>query len=209
MCYNEYGGIMEFIKKIKMYTLLVSLIYAIIGFIMLLNPQFVLDGFNYVIGILALIYGVIYIAKFLGRKNYNTLSKFNLIIGLVCIIFGVYVLINPTLLSSIIPFAIGLLLIVDGFGKLKDSLTFKKVDYRRWWIGLVVAIIFVGFGIYIIVNAFNVSKLIIRIIGAILIIDALTDIWAYFGYKKYSPKKETTKELIEVKEANIVEVKEK
>ena len=203
---------MEFIKKIKMYTLLVSLIYAIIGFIMLLNPQFVLDGFNYVIGVLALVYGVIYIAKFLGRKDYNTLSKFNLIIGLVCIIFGIYVLINPTLLSSIIPFAIGLLLIVDGFGKLKDSLTFKKVDYRRWWIGLVVAIIFVAFGIYIIVNAFNVSKLIIRIIGAILIIDALTDIWAYFGYKKYAPKNvktEPKKEIENVKEANIIEYKEK
>ena len=203
---------MEFIKKIKMYTLLVSLIYAIIGFIMLLNPQFVLDGFNYAIGILALVYGVIYIAKFLGRKNYNTLSKFNLIIGLVCIIFGIYVLINPTLLSSIIPFAIGLLLIVDGFGKLKDSLTFKKVDYRRWWIGLVVAIIFVAFGIFIIIKAFAVSKVIIRIIGVILIIDALTDIWAYFGYKKYAPKTvktEDKKEIENVKEANIIEYKEK
>ena len=200
---------MEFIKKIKMYTLLVSLIYAIIGFIMLLNPQFVLDGFNYVIGILALVYGVIYIAKFLGRKDYNTLSKFNLIIGLVCIIFGVYVLINPTLLSSIIPFAIGLLLIVDGFGKLKDSLTFKKVDYRRWWIGLVIAILFIGIGIYMIINAFNVSKLVVRIIGGVLIIDAISDLWVYFCYKKYSPKKEEKKEIEDVKEAKIIEVKEK
>ena len=200
---------MEILKKIKMYTLLVSLLYVIMGIIMLLNPGFILDAVNYIVGIFILLYGVIYIARFLARNALNTLSKFSLLAGLLCITFGVYILLNPTLLSSIIPFAAGMLLLVDGLGKLKDALAFKKVNYRRWWIGLVVAILFVGFGIYMIVNAFNVSKLIIRIIGAILIVDAVSDLWAYFCYKKYSPKKEIRKEIEDVKEANIIEVKEK
>ena len=200
---------MEIFKKIKMYTLFVSLLYVIMGIIMLLNPGFILDAVNYIVGILILIYGVIYIVRFLSKNTFNTLSKFSLLAGLLCITFGIYILLNPTLLSSIIPFAAGMLLLVDGLGKLKDSLAFKKVAYRHWWIGLVIAILFIGFGIYMIVNSFNVSKLIIRIIGAILIIDAISDLWVYFCYKKYSPKKEIKQEIEEVKEANIVEIKEK
>ena len=70
---------MEFLKKLKMYTLLVSLLYAIMGLIMLLNPQFILDAFNYVIGVFALIYGVIYMIKFFInlklRKVFSTVIK--------------------------------------------------------------------------------------------------------------------------------------
>ena len=92
-------------------------------------------------------------------------------------------------------------------------MAFKKVEYKRWWIGLVIAILFVGFGIYMIVNAFNVSKLIIRIIGAILIVDAISDLWVYFCYKKYQPtgglKSKDIKEISDVKEANIIAIKEK
>ena len=204
---------MEIIKKLKMYTMFVTLLYVIMGLIMLLNPQFILDAVNYIVGIFVLIYGVIYIVRFLSKNTFNTLSKFSLLAGLLCIVFGVYILLNPTLLSSIIPFAAGMLLLVDGLGKLKDSVAFKKVEYTRWWIGLVISIIFVGFGIYMILNAFNVSKVIIRIIGAVLIVDALSDIWSYFCYKKYQPtssvKQENSKEIEGVKEANVIEVKEK
>ena len=200
---------MEIFKKIKTYTLLVSLLYVIMGIIMLFNRGFVLDAVNYIVGILVLLYGVIYMARFLGKNAFNTLSKFSLLAGLLCITFGIYILLNPTLLSSIIPFAAGMLLLVDGFGKFRDAMAFKKVDYRRWWIGLVIAILFIGIGIYMIINAFNVSKLVVRIIGGVLIIDAISDLWVYFCYKKYSPKKEEKKEIEDVKEAKIIEVKEK
>jgi uncharacterized membrane protein HdeD (DUF308 family) len=83
----------------------VTLLYVIMGLIMLLNPQFILDAVNYIVGIFVLIYGVIYIVRFLSKNTFNTLSKFSLLAGLLCIVFGVYILLNPTLLSSIIPFA--------------------------------------------------------------------------------------------------------
>ena len=67
---------MELLKKIRMYTLLVSLLYVIMGIIMLLNPGFVLDAVNYIVGILILLYGVIYIIRFLGKNAFNTENQF-------------------------------------------------------------------------------------------------------------------------------------
>lgn len=199
---------MEILKKIKMYTLMVSLLYVIMGLIMLLNPQFILDAVNYIVGTFILIFGVIYLVKFISKKDFNSLSKFNLLAGLLCITFGIYILLNPTLLSSIIPFSCGMLLLVDGLSKLKESFDLKKYQYNRWWISLIIAVLFIGFGVFMIFKAFAVSKVIIQIIGGILIVDALSDIWSYFCYKKYTPKKEGKLEIENVKEAKIVEVKE-
>ncbi|MBQ4634241.1 MAG: DUF308 domain-containing protein [Bacilli bacterium] len=200
---------MEIIKKLKTYTFLVSIFYIIMGLIMLLNPKFICDAVNYIVGILILIYGIIYIAKFLSKNDFNNLSKFNLLAGLLCIVFGAYILLNPTVLLSIIPFATGMLILLDGFGKLKNAIDLKKVGYLRWWISLVISILFIGLGIYMVFQSFKVTELVVRIIGGILIIDALSDVWTYFCYKKYSKKIEKIMVDANVKEANIVEYKEK
>ena len=82
---------MDIFKKLKTYTFLVSILYVIMGLIMLLNPKFICDAVNYIVGVLILLYGVIYIVKFLSKNEFNNLSKFNLLAGLLCIVFwGIY-----------------------------------------------------------------------------------------------------------------------
>ena len=51
---------MDTLKKFKASSYAVSIIYIIVGLIMLLNPSFVSDAVNYVIGALITIYGIIY-----------------------------------------------------------------------------------------------------------------------------------------------------
>lgn len=200
---------MDIFKKLKTYTFLVSILYVIMGLIMLLNPKFVCDAVNYIVGILILLYGVIYIVKFLGKNDFNNLSKFNLLAGLLCIVFGVYILLNPTLLLSIIPFAAGMLILLDGFGKLKSALDLKKIGYIKWWVSLIFSLLFIGLGIYMIFQSFKVTELVVRIIGGVLIVDALSDIWTYFCYKKCSKKIDKIVVEANAVEANVVEYKEK
>lgn len=200
---------MDIFKKLKTYTFLVSILYVIMGLIMLLNPKFVCDAVNYIVGILILLYGVIYIVKFLGKNDFNNLSKFNLLAGLLCIVFGVYILLNPTLLLSIIPFAAGMLILLDGFGKLKSALDLKKIGYIKWWVSLIFSLLFIGLGVYMIFQSFKVTELVVRIIGGVLIVDALSDIWTYFCYKKCSKKIDKIVVEASAVEANVVEYKEK
>ena len=200
---------MDIFKKLKTYTFLVSILYVIMGLIMLLNPKFVCDAVNYIVGILILLYGVIYIVKFLSKNDFNNLSKFNLLAGLLCIVFGVYILLNPTVLLSIIPFAAGMLILLDGFGKLKSALDLKKIGYIKWWVSLIFSLLFIGLGIYMVFQSFKVTELVVRIIGGVLIVDALSDIWTYFCYKKCSKKIDKIVVEASAVEANVVEYKEK
>ena len=50
---------MEALKKFKTSTYAVSIIYIIVGLIMLLNPSFISDAVNYVIGVLVIIGSVV------------------------------------------------------------------------------------------------------------------------------------------------------
>ena len=200
---------MDIFKKLKTYTFLVSILYVIMGLIMLLNPKFICDAVNYIVGVLILLYGVIYIVKFLSKNDFNNLSKFNLLAGLLCIVFGVYILLNPTVLLSIIPFAAGMLILLDGFGKLKSALDLKKIGYIKWWVSLIFSLLFIGLGIYMVFQSFKVTELVVRIIGGVLIVDALSDIWTYFCYKKCSKKIDKIVVEASATEANVVEYKEK
>lgn len=198
---------MGVLKKLKTYTFLVSIAYFVIGIIMLVNPKFICDAVNYIVGTLVLIYGIIFIVNFLKKNQFNEYSKFNLLAGLLAIVFGLYILLNPTVLLSIIPFVAGMLILLDGFGKLKNALDLKKYNYKSWWIGLLLAVLFIGFGLFAILKSFAVTELIVRIIGAILLVDAISDIWSYFCYKKYVPQK--NKVVIENEETKVIELKEK
>ncbi len=175
---------MEALKKFKASTYAVSIIYIIIGLIMLLNPSFISDAVNYVIGILVIIYGVIYSISLYQKKELENYGKFDFLAGVICISFGLFLILNPDTLGSLIPFCIGIIIFMDAIRFIINSIRLKKIDYKSWIVNLIVGLVFLVFSIYIIFNAKNISLLLIRFIGGFLIIDALLDFFTETRFKK-------------------------
>ena len=165
---------MEVLKKFKASACAVMIVYLIVGLIMLLNPSFIGDAVNYVIGALIIIYGIVYCISLYQKKD-ETYNKFDLLAGVLCISFGIFLIIHKDILVSLIPFCMGIVLLMDSISGVIKSFTLKKLNLNRWWIVLVVNMVFLVFSLYIIVNAKSISELLIRIIGGFLIIDALLD----------------------------------
>ena len=64
-----------------------------------------------------------------------------------------------------------------------DALTFtfnsfrlRKFNISKWWVSLIISIVFLIFAIYIMVNAKSITDLLIRFIGGFFVFDALIDI---------------------------------
>ena len=89
---------METLKKFRASSYAVSIVYIIVGLIMLLNPSFVSDAVNYVIGILIIIYGVIYSVSLYQKRDVEIYGKFDFVAGIVCISFGLFLIFNPDML---------------------------------------------------------------------------------------------------------------
>jgi len=164
---------MEVLKKFKNSSYAVAIVYFIVGLIMLLNPSFIGNAVNYIIGILVIIYGLIYAIGVYQRDD--GFNKFDLLAGIICISFGLFLIVNKDVLVSLIPFSMGIILLMDAISNIIKSVKLKKMGLKRWWILLIIGVIFLVFAIYIIVSAQKIDELLIRIIGGFLIFDAIID----------------------------------
>ena len=186
---------MDTLRKFKASSYAVSIVYIIIGLIMLLNPNFISDAVNYIIGILVIIYGVIYSISLYQKRNVEMIGKFPFLAGIICISFGLFLIVNPDILVSLIPFCTGVIIFMDAVSFIFNSIRLKKNGFKSWIINLFVGLIFLTFSIYIIVNAKNISYLLIRFIGGFLIVDAILDFFTTIRLKKC--EKTTSLEVIE------------
>lgn len=186
---------MDVLRKFRASSYAVSIVYIIVGLIMLLNPDFISHAVNYVIGVLVIIYGVFYTVSVYQKKNSGLYSKFDLLAGIICISFGLFLILNPDMLVSLIPFCTGVVLFMDAISFIINSFTLKKLEYKSWIVNLVVGIIFLTFAIFVMVTAKNISLLLIRFIGAFLIVDALLDFLTVIRINKR--KKVETYQVIE------------
>ena len=189
---------METLKKFKSSAYAVSIAYIIVGIIMLLNPSFIGSAVNYVIGVLVIIYGLIYSLSVYQKGAYD---KFDLLAGVICISFGIFLIINKDVLLSLIPFCMGIIILMDAITGIIKSVRLKKIGLTRWYIILIVNLIFLAFAVYIIVNANAITELLIRFIGGFLIVDALMDFFLSIRYSK-------SKEDVETREITVIEEKE-
>lgn len=193
---------MNLIKKFKNYSFAVSILYIVIGLIMLLNPKFVCDAVNYIIGSLVMLYGIIYLINLYQQREFELFNKFNFLAGVMCISFGVFLILNSSVLMSLIPFCSGVIIFIDAIYQIRNSISLKSLGNKRWWINLVVGLLFLGFAIFIMTKSENISQLVIQAIGAILIIDAIMDFYTYFMLKKCSKDMKVTK-AVKVIEAEV------
>ena len=164
---------------------LMSLVYILAGIIMLVNPKFVCDAVNYIIGGLIIVFGVIFVIRLFQDKDIKQFSKIELLIVFLCIGLGLYFIFNSTLLSSILPIAAGILILLDSISQIMKAFRLKKNKLSYWYINGIVGLVFLAFSIYIIINANSVTYLIVRLIGLVLIIDAIFEFYTSFRLKEY------------------------
>ncbi len=175
---------MEFLKEIKSSLLIMSGFYVVIGFVMLLAPTFVSNSICYLIGALCIIVGGLAIYTYIASEVYGTLGAALLIVAAVFIAAGIFIVLKPESFASFIPIIMGVILVVDAFGKMQSSMTIKKYGYTYWWEVLAAAIIIFVFGIILLFNPFDSLMLLIRMLGIFLIVDGFSNLLTVLSYSK-------------------------
>ncbi len=191
---------MKIIEKVKGFNYFLPIVYFVLGLLMVIFPETINDIINYIIGGLLMLFGIDYIVRYLSNNKVTTYSKYSLTVGIVPIICGVFLICNPEVLVSIIPFVAGMIILMDAFEKLKHAIDLKKMKYDEWWVDLIVAILFIVFGIIVIMNPFDAAKLLIRILGIFFLVDCFIDVWTNFSYEKIKIKNGEDKKIVVIDE---------
>lgn len=181
----------ETLSSIKWSLILASLLYFSLGIALLFWPDTSNLILCYLIAGVLTAYGVFQIIAFFGRERGSWIG---LIIGIICAGFGVYALIQPTGISDIISIILGLVILVDGAVSIRRDFELRALDFQQWWIPLLLDLAVLVVGLVVIFHPTLFAWLLLQIIGAILIYEGISDLWAIHRVSKLA---KAAQELIE------------
>ncbi|MCD8398160.1 MAG: DUF308 domain-containing protein [Lachnospiraceae bacterium] len=167
-------------KKIREFSksyIFLSFLYVAVGIVLLLWPSMSLEmigkGLGIILIVLGATYGVIYFTR---DKRQEGFLQVELVIAVVCVALGVFILLTPEFLSMVLPFAMATVLLLGAIVKIQSTISMKKLLVRRWYIGLIAALVIIALGIVLLVYPFTSDAQMLFYIGICLILDGVTNL---------------------------------
>ena len=163
------------IKKINEYinlSIILSVLFMIVGVLLIVWPKASLDTFAYVIGTIMIIYGIY---SFIDSFSINpALCLFQMTNSIFSFLLGICVFLNPSIFESILPIALGIFFIISGAFCSRISFIFFI---------LLTSILMIKCGVVLIINPGNTALVITTLIGIILIVYSVSAIVDMFVFK--------------------------
>lgn len=167
----------EWLKSVKWNLVLAALAYVVLGVVLLVWPDITGNVLCTLLGILLLGYGIFQIIGFFTRGDEGWGSgAVYLLVGLCAVALGVLALSNPEKVLSILPVALGAVVVVDSCMSLKRAFQLKELRMERWWIVALLAVVTLLFGLVVMFNPFQSALLVTRIVGGVLIYQGISDL---------------------------------
>lgn len=163
-------------NKLFSSNIIMGLMYIIIGALIAFNPLLTQIVLIYIIGILAIFYGVNLIVRYFRGFNGYISIIIDLIMGILLVGSGIYVLFNPVISSLTLPMVAGIYLIVDAIVKIPASYQAYKVFDIPLWIILITILIPFILGLLLVLEPFNTAMQIVMITGIFFIISGIIDV---------------------------------
>lgn len=162
----------DFFKRAGIISIITSIIFAILGFIMIKNPEGTINVISKVIGLTILLIGIEKIISYLLFNGNGDLFNYDLIYGIIAIIIGVLIMVYSSVFANIVGIVIGIWIAYEAAIKMLLSLKLKNVGVSSWLVMLALSAITLLAGVFIV---FNQSSIIVAT-GIVMIIYAVIDI---------------------------------
>ena len=171
----------EKIKGLRLNITLSGVISIIIGVLLLVYPTESLYTISRGIAAIIILAGLFVIISQIFENGFNVMG---IVVGGVLAVIGIWIFAAPDSIVSIIPIAIGVILVVHGLQDLGLAIEALRVKAPRAWIIFIFAIINILLGIVCVADAFKLVAVATRIIGIMLIYDGITDIFTVHKVRK-------------------------
>ena len=162
----------NFFKKANYLSISSSVLFLILGILLILNPIELVRTIFYIIGGIFIIIGIIKIVSYSFSKDSNEFNNYNFMYGIMYSIFGLFVIIFGGAILSFISFIIGIWIIINAIGRINLSFRLKDSGVKSWLLSLVIAILILVAGIYVLF----VPGTLLATLGIVLVIYSVMDI---------------------------------
>ena len=199
----------RFISKVFKSSLISSVCLSILGLLLIFEPTAVIVSISYIIGAVLIAMGV------LGAMRYfyaEIKSIIDIVYGVVTVILGIVVILYPNAIAKIIPYIMGILIIVSSVTKIQYAITLKKYNNEMWKSSLIISLITLIFGLFLVFNPFAAAEFVLKLVGWIILIYGILDLVSTIrlrnSFKELELLIEQNSKNNTIEEAKILEIKD-
>lgn len=165
-------------------SLLISIIFVIVGLFFFIKPDTTVSIISYIIGGTLITGGIFSGYRYFSAKDIGSIFNFDLVYGVLMLIAGAFLLIKPYALGSFFPIILGLWIIINSVTKFQYALVLKKVKNSDWTYTCLISFLTLAWGIVLLFNPLKSALAITQIIGIFIIVYAVLDIIDNFIIRK-------------------------
>lgn len=176
--------------KNKSGSVIGSLLFALLGLMLIINPGISFDILCIGVGAVFIISAVANIVT--NLKMPGAWSGFlfgDILIGMV----GVYFVSAPGLIKGFIPIVLGIIMLFHAVTDIRAALILRDMNENYKW-SLLVGAVTLAVAVLVLVNPFETGNFIIRLAGVAFLYDGISGLWVMlsFIHKKKEHDKATT-----------------
>ena len=157
-------------KEKKISNVILVMCILILGILLIIWADKITNIFSILLGILAIIYGIITFINYFKTKDKTFGNMLSFIYGIIILVMGFILVFRVDFLKELISFVVGIYIVLSSLFKLHEILVLQKDSNIKLTSSIVITIILVFLGILCICGKFLIPDIIIRFIGIILVI---------------------------------------
>ena len=167
---------MEYIQKILKKSgtigILESVLFAILGLILILKPEETVKAISYILGAIFILIGIYKIITCFKEKGKDDIYNYNLIYGVMVVVIGLISIIYSTTISTIFRLIIGIWIVYSAVVRASSALKLKNLNSKIWIYAFILSIVMFACGLYVVLN----EGAVIVTIGTLMVVYAVMDI---------------------------------
>lgn len=159
--------------------IILAVLYIFAGITLIMNPTLFAGSMIYMIGLLAIFYGVILVVSYFLATNFKNI--FTLIVGIVLVILGILISTHLFEASVALGVVAAIAFIAIGAFKMYQAFVVKELGVSSWWTILILALCNLVVGLIMIFNLNDSGTLITVLIGTNLLVNGFSDLMLGFS----------------------------
>lgn len=168
---------MRFVRRIKILSIAAAALFALVGLGLIIYPRVSAVAACRILGVASIVFGAVRICGYFSRDLYRLAYQFDLATGILLMLAGAIVILRARNIVEALPMLAGLFIIVEGLFKLQTALDARRFGVANWGYILILAALSVILGTLLMIRPFESVDVMMRLLGAALIISSLQNIY--------------------------------
>lgn len=174
---KNYSAIIEdSMTETKAVYMFMAIIELVFGAFLIIYPSISAQILTIIIGAILAGVGVFNIISFLMNKNAS--FRQGILSGVISAALGVAFIAQAESVLNVTSIILGVFVIFEGLTSCKRSIIMKRLEFSKWFIPLIIALVSCVLGTLILIFPSFFGEAIMIIVGILLVIEAILGVWS-------------------------------